>query len=775
MTVSFTGADGLSGVASCSSPVVLSAEAAGQSASGTCTDLAGNVSANATASGINIDKTAPSAGANRSPAPNINGWNNSAVTVSFTGSDGLSGIDFCSADAVLSTEGAGQSASGTCTDNAGNVSGLAAASGINIDLTNPTLTLPSTITVEATGPSGAIVNYVAFAGDNLDPSPIFNCSNPSGSTFAVGTTTVNCSATDQAGNMETGSFNIVIQDTTSPTLLLPANITTEATGSSGAVVTFSAAASDIVDGPLPVTCIPASGATFALGTTTVNCSATDAQSNPTNGSFTVTVQDTTPPSLTLPANITTEATSPAGAVVNFTATASDIVDGSVAILCTPASGTTFGLGTTTVNCSATDSKGNPAGGSFTVTVQDTTPPSLTLPANITTQATSPSGAVVTYSASATDVVDGAVTIVCTPASGSTFPLGTTAVNCSATDSLSNTVNGNFSVAIVDTTTPSLSLPGNLTEEATSPTGAIVTFSASASDLVDGAISVTCVPPSGSTFALGTTTVACSTSDSQGNSANGSFTVTVEDTTPPVISPMANVSTTSDITGKVIIFASPVTTDAVDGPGVATCLPASGTLFPIGTTIVTCSASDSAGNTTSMTFNIQVNLKSNASSKPQGNSFGGSIIVVTSGELLNLGCFTELYAFGVKLTFHNLCGHQTIITNKDLAGLPASLPNGYTFVKGLDVLVLKKGEALENLPDDTGIQLDFPSPGSSEYALLFWDGTQWSEIKETISDNQINTFITDASGNELFRIGPTSSGLSKALTTELTGLFVLVKK
>lgn len=774
VTVTWSCTDALSGVVNPTVTQTLSASGANQSATGTCQDLAGNTASN-TQTGINIDKTPPTASASAVPAPNISGWNNSLVTVSFSGSDGLSGIDFCSPNVLLSTQGAGQSAAGTCTDKAGNISGLATASGINIDLTKPTLILPATITVEATGSTGAVVNYTASASDNLDPAPGFSCSNASGATFPVGTTTVNCSAIDQAGNIQTGSFNIIVRDTTGPTLSLPANITAQATSASGTVVTFSASASDLVDGSVTTTCTPSSGGTFPLGTTTVNCSATDSNSNTASGSFTVTVVDTTGPLLTLPANITTEATSSAGAIVNFTASANDSVDGSVAVTCTPASGATFALGLTTVNCSATDSRANTGSGSFTVTVQDTTPPALTLPGNITTEATSASGAARTFSASANDIVDGARTVTCVPPSGSTFPLGTTTVNCSASDTRANTASGSFTVTVVDTTAPSLTLPSNITVVASGPLGEVVAFSASATDLVNGPSPVTCLPASGSTFPLGITSILCSAADSRGNTANGSFNVTVQDTLPPVISPMADIYATTGGSGKVIAFASPATYDLVDGVGAATCIPASGSVFPIGITTVTCTASDSAGNTSSMTFNIQVNRRSSSTPTPNGNSFGGSIIVVTGGELLNLGCYTELYAFGVKLTFHNFCGHQTVITGMDADSLPASLPNGYTFVKGLDVRVLKQGKALENLPDGTGVEFDFPSPGSSTYAVLFWDGTQWIEMNETINDSQISTLIAGASGNELFRIGPTSGGHSKALTTELTGIFVLVKK
>lgn len=80
--------------------------------------------------------------------------------------------------------------------------------------------------------------------------------------------------------------------------------------------------------------------------------------------------DTTPPILTLSGNLTVDATSPAGAVVtyNVTATDPDNSPSSLTLTCAPASGSTFPIGTTTVNCSAADPAGNQAAGSFTVTV-----------------------------------------------------------------------------------------------------------------------------------------------------------------------------------------------------------------------------------------------------------------------------------------------------------------------------------------------------------------------------------------------------------------------
>jgi hypothetical protein len=111
-----------------------------------------------------------------------------------------------------------------------------------------------------------------------------------------------------------------------------------------------------------------------VGTTTVNCRATDASGNSSSGAFTVTVRDTTAPVLSLPGNLTATAPTAAGAVVDFVATASDVVTVSPAVTCTPASGSTFAVGETTVTCAATDAAGNTATGSFKVTVTLAAPP-----------------------------------------------------------------------------------------------------------------------------------------------------------------------------------------------------------------------------------------------------------------------------------------------------------------------------------------------------------------------------------------------------------------
>ena len=189
------------------------------------------------------------------------------------------------------------------------------------------------------------------------------------------------------------------------------------------------------------------------------------------GALTVHVRDTTGPVIDVPADRTVEATSPAGATVSFGADATDAVDGARPVTCSPASGATFGFGDTTVECTASDTRGNESTATFVVTVEDTVKPDLTVPAGLTAEAAGPTGSVVDYDVSATDAADDAVTVDCIPAAGYRFPLGTTAVNCTAVDDHGNTTQKSFDVSVVDTTAPAVTVPDDRTVEATGPDGA----------------------------------------------------------------------------------------------------------------------------------------------------------------------------------------------------------------------------------------------------------------------------------------------------------------
>ncbi|HEY2902235.1 MAG TPA: HYR domain-containing protein [Polyangia bacterium] len=491
------------------------------------------------------------------------------------------------------------------------------------DKTPPVIQVPSPAPTGVPGPDHtASVSYTVTATDTVDSNPIVNCSPPSGSPFPSGVTTVRCTATDHATpnpNTATASFPVIVSNgtLTVPTIRTPGDLTAEATGPNGASVTLAVTAT--TGGASPQRLTPAcnfhSGDTFPIGATDVTCSATNAGAT-VAATFRVTVTDTQPPSVMTSGDKQVAAQGTWGADVNFTATAVDAVDGSVAVACSPSSGAAFPLGTTQVSCHATDHTGNQATAHFKITVADLNPPVLHL-VNITVDAQDRTGARVNYVPPpfATDVEDPNVPVDCLPASGSWFPLDVpTTVPCTATDSAGNETRGSFQVLVTDLSPPTVTVPATITVEAAGPNGTAVPFAVSGSDIVSGVVAPVCsrvtgfgpVPvATGAVFPVGENQVNCVATDSAGNVGSGSFKVVVGDTTPPVLVLPAPVTADADATATAAVSYVATAVDVVAGTLPVACTPIPGSRFPLGTTTVSCLARDGAGNVSQGAFTVTV--------------------------------------------------------------------------------------------------------------------------------------------------------------------------
>jgi len=242
-------------------------------------------------------------------------------------------------------------------------------------------------------------------------------------------------------------FEEPLDDITAPVIIVPSDLTVSAIDFSGSIVTFSATASDDIDGFVSTTCFPLSSSVFPIGSTTVFCTATDSAGNVGFASFVITVQDSTAPVVTVPGDFTVSAMSLFGSSVPFSVSALDDIDGVLNTTCTPPSRSTFAIGSTTVTCTATDSAGNIGSASFVISVQDSTPPVVTVPEDLIISTTLTSKNSVTFSASASDDIDGFISTRCFPFSDSVFPIGRTTVICSATDSAGNVGSASFVITV----------------------------------------------------------------------------------------------------------------------------------------------------------------------------------------------------------------------------------------------------------------------------------------------------------------------------------------
>lgn len=475
----------------------------------------------------------------------------------------------------------------------------------SVDTTGPSLSLADVV-MNVDDVASAVVTFTASGSDPNGPVSV-TCTPTSGSTFPLGTTPVSCTATDGLGNNSAGSFDVLVRDQTAPTVTTPADIVVSINGVTSVSVPFS-----VTSTAGTPSCAPSSGSSFPLGSTTVTCTAADPSGNTGSSSFAITVQDTTPPTLDLPATQTVSVNAAPTANVSYTVTASD-GPSSIVPSCSPASGSSFGIGTTAVTCSATDAAGNTASGSFNVVVQDTTAPTVSITGGPTGTVAS-STATIPFEAnegSFSCALDGGSFASCSsPATLSGLGDGSHTFQVRATDAAGNVGNASHSWA-VDVSPPTFTAPTAIVVEANGPAGAKATYSVTAADngapLLPGA--VTCAPASGSVFPLGVRSVGCTAADSLGNLGSVTFNVEVRDTTPPtLLAADITVASTSSLgirrtdPAMVAFLGSLRGTDLVSPVEVSTEAPA---LFPVGVTPLLVRATDGAGNVTRRTVNVTV--------------------------------------------------------------------------------------------------------------------------------------------------------------------------
>ncbi len=209
--VSFDCADAMSGIDTCTPSTTLTTQGINPTVFGSAVDLAGNLAMAQV--GVKIDKTPPTIIGVRTPA-NPNGWNAGNVTVEFTCSDSASGIVSCTAPAIVSTEGAGQSRSGTARNGAG-LEAMVTVTGINIDKTAPAITTEAIPAANANGWNNSGVEVSFNCSDAL--SGIDDCSNPVALATEGSSQAVTGTATDLAGNQASAATTIHI-DATPPTI-----------------------------------------------------------------------------------------------------------------------------------------------------------------------------------------------------------------------------------------------------------------------------------------------------------------------------------------------------------------------------------------------------------------------------------------------------------------------------------------------------------------------------------------------------------------------------
>ena len=154
------------------------------------------------------------------------------------------------------------------------------------------------------------------------------------------------------------------------------------------------------------------------------------------------------------------------------------------------------------------------------------------------------------------------------------------------------------IEILDITPPKFSTISNIVREATSSNGAVVNYATPIAYDENQVVSITCSPVSGSQFPLGTTDVTCIAIDDSENQSQKTFEISIVDTTAPTIQPLQNIEVIAFDFFTELTLERPTVTDIVDSFPVIT--NDSPSLFPLGETLVTWTAEDDSGNTSTQT-------------------------------------------------------------------------------------------------------------------------------------------------------------------------------
>jgi hypothetical protein len=334
---------------------------------------------------------------------------------------------------------------------------LAASCTFNVTVVDeqpPVVTCPDTITKPADfGTRATTVSYETTAADNLGVVSI-ECDRPSEDNFAVGTTTVRCSAFDQAGNRGQCSFNVVVRDNTPPSVTCPAGLV-ESIGYDDAIfVTYGPAVATDDSGADGVTLTydQASGSSFSLGVHTITATATDAAANVGTCNFTITVADSTAPELVCPEQVetTTEQGEATGVLPAATATevvVTDNVDGtSLLAECDTLKRLSPGEGS--AECTAVDAAGNVGRCQIMVLVRDEEAPIMPCSAQTSMIGSINATGLLWYPLpDAQDNVDGKVDVACVPAPLTAVTFGMVAVTCQTMDAAQNPTSCSFEVDV----------------------------------------------------------------------------------------------------------------------------------------------------------------------------------------------------------------------------------------------------------------------------------------------------------------------------------------
>jgi HYR domain len=361
--------------------------------------------------------------------------------------------------------------------------------------------------------------------------------------YPKGVTTITWTATDVEDVKSSAPQTVTVTDNENPVVTAPENksVRTNKGVSFASVDVGTATAADncpnvTVTGARSDNALLIAG--YPLGVTTITWTAKDAAGNLGTATQTVTVHANQPPVFTSAPLAISASTDPGVCSANVSPSApnatDDLVGGAITIVGVRNDAkdlhSPYPKGLTVITWTATDAEDASSSVTQSVTVSDKEKPSIVAPENRSV-GNDRGLATATVAIGSAEVKDNCPNVSVSAARsdglslGSPYPVGSTTITWKAGDASENSNTAVQTVVVSDVEAPSVSVPANMTVNATSASGALVSYSPSARDNI-GVTSLSCVRASGNQFPIGPNVVECTASDAAGNRASARFTVTV---------------------------------------------------------------------------------------------------------------------------------------------------------------------------------------------------------------------------------------------------------
>ncbi|MCB0762123.1 MAG: choice-of-anchor L domain-containing protein, partial [Flavobacteriales bacterium] len=429
--------------------------------------------------------------------------------------------------------------------------------------------------------------------------------NDASGVYPAGTTVVTWTGTDGNGNTTVCTQNVTITENINPTIVCPLPVSAN-TDSGSCTATGVALGSPVTSDNCGVASVTNDApAAFPIGTTVVTWTVTDNAGNTATCTQNVTVSDNENPVITCPAVVNAVADAGSCFATGISLGSPVTTDNCGVASVTNNAPASYPVGTTVVTWTVTDNAGNSATCSQNVVVTDNQNPVISCPAmvSVSTDAGACTASGVALGSPTTSDNCGVASV--TNNAPATYPIGITTVTWTVTDNNGNISTCTQNVSVTDSEVPTIACPAAVT--ASTDPGSCTANSLSlgtpvASDNCGVASLVNDAPAS---FPIGTTVVTWTVTDNSGNTATCTQNVSVSDNENPVITCPAVVNAVADAgscfaTG--VSLGSPVTSDNCGVASVTNNAPAS---YPVGTTVVTWTVTDTAGNTATCTQDVVV--------------------------------------------------------------------------------------------------------------------------------------------------------------------------